>query len=310
MIAAAPSPAPGPALVADAAAGAAPGAIQGGRGWRARPGLMVSGALAFCALVYLWPMLALVGWAFHDQTSGWSLAQLARVAGDEDYHYAFVTTFRIAVTTTLVSALIGYPYAYLMASSGPRLAALLGAAVMIPFWTSILARSLAWMILLGRKGVINEWLVGLGLIERPLAMLFNSLGVQIGMVHVLLPFMVLPIWAILSRLDATLPRAARSLGASPARAFWNVTFPLSLPGLAAGVALVFMSAIGFYVTPALLGGPSDLTIASLIEMVVRDLLDWPFGAILSLTLLACVAAVFAIGALVAGAGRLTGTERA
>ena len=285
-------------------------AAMGGRAWRARPGLMVAGALGFCLLVYLWPMLLLGFWAFHDPKQGWTLAQLARVAGDEDYHAAFVTTFRIAAVTTLVSALVGYPYAYLMATSGPRRAALLAAAVMLPFWTSILARSLAWMILLGRRGIINQWLVGLGLVDRPLALLFNSIGVQIGMVHVLLPFMVLPIWAVLARLDATLPRAARSLGASSARAFWHVTFPLSLPGLIAGITLVFMSAIGFYITPALLGGPADLTIASLIEMVVRDLLDWPFGAILSLTLLACVGVVFAVGAVVAGAGRLTGMDRA
>ncbi len=288
----------------------AAGPVAGWHGWRARPGLMVAGALLFCALVYLWPMLSLVGWAFHDAKQGWTLDQLLRVAGDEDYHVAFVTTFRIALTTTLVCAVLGYPYAYLVATRGPRLAALLATAVMVPFWTSILARSLAWMILLGRRGVSNQWLVGMGLVDRPVPMLFNSLGVQIGMVHVLLPFMVLPVWAILSRLDSTLPRAARSLGARPARAFWHITLPLSLPGLFAGMTLVFMSAIGFYITPALLGGPSDLTIASLIEMVVRDLLDWPFGAILSLTLLACVGVVFAVGAVVAGAGRLTGMDRA
>ncbi len=279
-----------------------------GRAWRARPGLMVVGALIFCAIVYLGPMLSLIGWAFRDPQTGWSLTQLWRVVGDDAYQLAFLTTFRISATTTLVCIVIGYPYAYLMATSSPRLAALLVAAVMIPFWTSVLARSLAWMILLGRKGIINEWLVAAGVIERPVALLFNSIGVQIGMVHVLLPFMVLPIWAVLSRLDASLPRAARSLGASPARAFLHVTLPLSLPGLAAGATLVFMLAIGFYITPALLGGPNDLTIASLIEMEVRDLLDWPFGAMLSLVLLALVAAVFALGAIFAGARRIAGVE--
>lgn len=282
--------------------------IPTARAWRARPGLMVAGALAFCAIVYLGPMLSLFSWAFRDPQTGWSLTQLWRVIGDDAYHLAFLTTFKIAATTTLVCVLIGYPYAYLMATSSPRLAALLAAAVMIPFWTSVLARSLAWMILLGRKGIVNEWLVGLGVVERPVALLFNSIGVQIGMVHVLLPFMVLPIWSILSRLDASLPKAARSLGASPTQAFLHVTLPLSLPGLAAGATLVFMFAIGFYITPALLGGPNDLTIASLIEMVVRDLLDWSFGAMLSLALLVLVAAVFAFGAVFAGAGRIAGTE--
>ena len=278
------------------------------RAWRARPGLMVTGALVFCAIVYLGPLLSLIGWAFRDPKTGWSLLQLYRVATDDAYHLAFLVTFRIAAVSTLICVLIGYPYAYLMATSGPRLATLLAAAVMIPFWSSVLARSLAWMILLGRKGVINEWLIATGLIERPLALLFNSIGVQIGMVHVLLPFMVLPIWAVLARLDARLPRAARSLGASPTQAFLHVTLPLSLPGLAAGATLVFMFAIGFYVTPALLGGPDDLTIASLIEMEVRDLLDWPFGAMLSLALLALVGAIFAVGAVFAGARRLAGME--
>jgi putative spermidine/putrescine transport system permease protein len=283
-------------------------AAPAGRAWRARPGLMVVGALIFCAIVYLGPMLSLIGWAFRDPQTGWSLTQLWRVVGDDAYQLAFLTTFRISATTTLVCIVIGYPYAYLMATSSPQLAALLVAAVMIPFWTSVLARSLAWMILLGRKGIINEWLAAAGAIERPIPLLFNSIGVQIGMVHVLLPFMVLPIWAVLSRLDASLPRAARSLGASPARAFLHVTLPLSLPGLAAGATLVFMLAIGFYITPALLGGPNDLTIASLIEMEVRDLLDWPFGAMLSLVLLALVAAVFALGAIFAGARRIAGAE--
>ena len=290
------------------AASAVP-SVKAARAWRARPGLMIAGALAFCAIVYLLPMLSLFGWAFQGPAgSGASLAQLSRLIGDDTYHYAFFTTFKIAAITTLICALIGYPYAYLMATTGPRLAMLLTAAVMIPFWTSVLARSLAWMILLGRKGIVNEWLTGWGLLERPAALLFNSIGVQIGMVHVLLPFMVLPIWSILSRLDPGLPRAARSLGASPAAAFIHVTLPLSLPGLAAGATLVFMFAIGFYITPALLGGPNDLTIASLIEMVVRDLLDWPFGAMLSLALLGLVALVFACGAAFAGAGRIAGME--
>lgn len=195
-----------------------------------------------------------------------------------------------------------------MATTGPRARALIATAVMVPFWTSVLARSLAWVILLGRRGVLNEWLLSLGAIEQPLPLLFNSLGVQIGMVHVLLPFMILPIWSVLARLDPALPLAARSLGATPARAFLHVVLPLSMPGLVAGMTLVFMLAVGFYITPALLGGPNDLTIAMLIEMVVRDLLDWSFGAVLSLVLLAAVGAIFALGAVIAGAERITGSE--
>jgi putative spermidine/putrescine transport system permease protein len=278
------------------------------RPWRARPEVFALGALLFCIAVYLIPILLLGVWAFRDRAGSFTLAHLFRLAGDEAYHHSFFITFRTATVTTLVCVLLGYPLAYLMATAGPRARALLFTAVMIPFWTSVLARSLAWVILLGRRGVVNEWLVATGLVHQPLPLLFNSFGVQIGMVHVLLPFMILPIWAVLARLDPALPLAARSLGASPGRAFLYVVLPQSLPGLAAGMTLVFMLAVGFYITPALLGGPNDLTIVSLIEMVVRDLLDWSFGAVLSLTLLAFVGLIFAIGATVAGTERLTGAE--
>src|SRR5262245_9069100 len=267
---------------------------------------MILGAVAFLGAVYLLPMVTLIGWAFRDPKGGFTFAQAMRLLSEGAYHTAFITTFRTAITTTLVCALIGYPLAYLMATASPRARTLLMAGVMIPFWTSVLARSLAWIILLGRRGILNEWLVASGLVSAPVPLLFNSLGVQIGMVHVLLPFMILPIWAVLMQLDQALPSAARSLGASPARAFIHVVLPLSLPGLVAGCALVFMLAVGFYITPALLGGDRDITIASLIEMVVRDLLDWPFGAMLSLSLMALVGAVFALGALLIGADRLTG----
>lgn len=277
------------------------------RAWRARPEALALAAVLFGLVVYLIPMATLATWAFRDR-GGFTLSHVTRLIGDETYHDAFVTTFRTATITTVVCIALGYPLAYLMATTGPRARALLATAVMVPFWTSVLARSLAWVILLGRRGVLNEWLVSLGAIDQPLPLLFNSLGVQIGMVHVLLPFMILPVWSVLARLDPALPLAARSLGASPARTFLHIVLPLSMPGLAAGVTLVFMLAVGFYITPALLGGPNDLTIASLIEMVVRDLLDWSFGAVLSLALLGAVGAIFALGAVFAGVDRIAGRE--
>jgi putative spermidine/putrescine transport system permease protein len=280
----------------------------GKRAWRARPEALAFGALAFCIAVYMVPMLTLGVWAFRDRSGAFTLAHLSRLIGDEVYHDAFLTTFRTATVTTVACVILGYPLAYLMATSGHRARILLFTAVMIPFWTSVLARSLAWVILLGRRGVVNQWLVSSGITDQPVPLLFNSIGVQIGMVHVLLPFMILPIWSVLTRLDPALPLAARSLGATRGRAFFYVVLPQSLPGLAAGMTLVFMLAVGFYITPALLGGPNDLTIVSLIEMVVRDLLDWSFGALLSLTLLALVGAIFGVGAMVAGADRFTGAE--
>jgi putative spermidine/putrescine transport system permease protein len=279
------------------------------RAWRARPSLLLAGAMIFAAAVYVIPMLTLTSWAFRDPKTGFTLAQAIKLAQEPAYVTAFITTFRTAAITTLTCALLGYPLAYLMATAGNRARLILVAAVMIPFWTSVLARSLAWVILLGKRGLVNEWLLASGLISAPLPLLFNSIGVQIGMTHVLLPFMVLPIWSVLMRLDPALPRAARSLGATPARTFLEVSLPLSLPGLLAGCTLVFILAVGFYITPALLGGDRDITIAGLIEMVVRDLLDWPFGAMLSLILLAIVGAVFALGAWLVGAERLAGAEQ-
>jgi len=278
------------------------------RAWRARPRVMIAGVLGFYALVYCLPMLVLLSWAFRGGGGVWTLANLTHLLSDETYSVVFVTTFRMAAVTTMVCTIIGYPYAYLLATAGPKARTLLAAAVMIPFWTSVLARSLAWVILLGRRGVMNDWLVSMGLIDQPIQMLFNGIGVQIGMVHVLLPFMVLPVWSILARLDVGLPMAARSLGATPLKAFLHVTLPLSMPGVTAGATLVFMLAVGFYITPALLGGPGDITIATLIDTVIRDLLDWPFGATISLTLVAIVGAIFALGATIAGGGRIAGLE--
>lgn len=283
--------------------------VGGVRAWRARPGLMVIPALLFCAIVFVGPMISMATWAFRDGQGNLTLEHLRAVFGDDAYYTAFMNTFRISGWTTLLCLLIGYPYAYLMTVASRGGAALLLAGIMIPFWTSVLARSLAWVILLGRNGVVNDWLMRLGIVDQPAQLLFNSFGVLIGMVHVLLPFMILPIWAVLSRLDQRLPLAARSLGASPTRAFLHITLPLSMPGVMAGVTLVFMFATGFYITPALLGGPRDITIATLIEMAVRDLLDWSFGSMLSLVLMALVGLIFAIGAVFAGAGRILGNDR-
>jgi ABC-type spermidine/putrescine transport system permease subunit I len=152
-------------------------------------------------------------------------------------------------------------------------------------------------------------LLGAGVVDRPLPLIHNRTGVLIGMVHVLLPFMVLPIFSLLTRIDPALVRAARSLGASPARAFLSVTLPLSLPGIGAGCLLVFLSAVGFYVTPALLGGRGQITVAMLIDLLVNDLLNWGLGAALSVVLLVVVAGLFVLYAFTARDDRAFGVGR-
>jgi len=166
------------------------------------------------------------------------------------------------------------------------------------------------MVILGRRGLINQALLDWGVIDRPLVLIYNMFGVQIGMVHVLLPFMVFPLLSVMGRIDAALVTAARSLGASPRQAFLRIFFPLSLPGVSAGCVLVFLLAVGFYITPALLGGEGQVTFATLIELVVRDLLDWHFGASLGVFLVTVVGTLFALFSALLGLDRLTGEGRA
>jgi ABC-type spermidine/putrescine transport system permease subunit I len=155
----------------------------------------------------------------------------------------------------------------------------------LPFWTSVLVRSYAWMVLLGRHGVINELLIAANLTDAPLRLLNTPFAVHVAMIHILLPYMILPIASVLRQIDSAVLRAAAGLGAPPWRVFLQVVLPLSMPGVAAGVLLVFVLSLGFYITPALVGGPRDLMVSMLIAQQV-DLLNWPYAACLSVALLA------------------------
>jgi putative spermidine/putrescine transport system permease protein len=195
-------------------------------------------------------------------------------------------TFWIATLTTLVCLVVGFPFAYLMTAVPGRIAGLLLIAVLLPFWSSLLVRTFAWQVILRDTGLLNSFLMDLGLTREPLPLVRTTTGVIIGMSHILLPFMVLPIWAVLRRIDPEFSRAAANLGASPATAFRRVVLPLSLPGVLAGCLLVFVLALGFYITPALLGGPRDQMISQLIVEQVQRTLDWGFAAAMSVLLMA------------------------
>ena len=161
-------------------------------------------------------------------------------------------------------------------------------------------------MILGSNGLVNRALIALGLTSAPIKLLFNMTGVQIGMVHVLLPFMVFPLLAVMNRIDPNILRVARSLGAVPRRAFRHVFLPLSLPGIAAGCVLVFLLAVGFYITPALLGGPGQITLATMIDMEINTFLNWGFAASLGVLLLLVIGGIFAAFSALLGPGRLTG----
>jgi putative spermidine/putrescine transport system permease protein len=286
----------------------APAGPRRGRYWRSRQGLALLGALAFFLAVYLYPLIRLLAWSLFSP--GLTLEHYAKLFGQPAYLRAFRNTLEISLGVTVISLLLGYPLAYLMTTVTPRVRARLVVLVLVPFWTSVLVRTFAWMVILGKRGLINQALSAWGVIDRPLALIYNMVGVQVGMVHVLLPFMVFPLLGVMIRIDPALVAAARSLGASPRQAFLKVFLPLSLPGVSAGCVLVFLLAVGFYITPALLGGEGQVTFATLIELVVRDLLDWNFGAALSVFLLAIVGALFVLGTTLLGLDRLTGQERA
>jgi ABC-type spermidine/putrescine transport system permease subunit I len=174
----------------------------------------------------------------------------------------------------------------------PGAAKLTLVVVLLPFWTSVLVRSYAWMVLLGRHGLINEALRSLDLIDAPLRLLNTSLAVHVAMIHILLPYMILPIASVLRQIDPALSRAAAGLGATPSGVFRQVVLPLSMPGVAAGVLLVFVLSLGFYITPMLVGGPRDMLLSMLIAQQV-DLINWPYAACLSATLLAATLAMLA-----------------
>jgi putative spermidine/putrescine transport system permease protein len=204
-------------------------------------------------------------------------------------------TFYIATISTLVCLVIGYPYAYLMHIVPPRVAGLLLIAVLVPFWSSLLVRTFAWEVILRDTGVINSLLLSWGVIREPLALIRNTLGVILGMSQILLPFMVLPLYAVMRRIDPDYGQAAANLGASPAAAFRRVFFPLSLPGVAAGTLLVFVLALGFYITPTILGSPRETMISRFIADQIQTRLDWGLGSAMAviLTILTFIALVIA-----------------
>jgi putative spermidine/putrescine transport system permease protein len=203
-------------------------------------------------------------------------------------------TFQISATVTLFCLLLGYPLAYWLSTLGARKANLLMILVLVPFWTSILVRVAAWIVLLQREGLVNSALMGVGVIGEPLALLFNRTGVIISMVHILLPFMILPLYSVMKSVPPTYLRAAVSLGSSPLAAFFRVYVPQTWPGVGAGGLLVFILAIGYYVTPALLGGADDQMLSYYIAQYTNVDINWGMACALGAILLAATLVLYAL----------------
>lgn len=247
--------------------------------------------LIYLGVFYAYPVGAMMFRSIHEPR--WTFDNFVQIFQTGVYLQVLWLTVRIGLIVTLVSLLLGYPVAFVLARVDPAKSNLLMILVLVPFWTSILVRTYAWMVLLGQQGIINQLLLSLGVINEPVRLLNTTFAVYVAMVHVLLPFMILPLYGVMRAIDDNLLRAAQGLGARPINVFRQVVLPLSLPGVSAGCLLVFILAIGFFITPALVGGPQDLMIAVLIQQQV-DLFNWPLASALAVLLLAAALLIFAV----------------
>ena len=207
---------------------------------------------------------------------------IVQADSDEAIYVKVLTrTFGMSAVVTAVCLLLGFPLAYMMATQPPKIANTLLIFVLLPFWTSILVRVAAWIVLLQTEGLVNQALMGLGITDHPLQLVFNSTGVYIAMVHILLPFMILPLYSVMKGISPTYVRAALSLGCPPFRSFWKVYFPQALPGVGAGCLLVFILCMGYYITPALLGSPKEQMASYFVAFYTNQTINWGMAAALS-----------------------------
>ena len=230
-----------------------------------------------------------VGWLFYLSFIGsdgqFTLDHYAKMIKYKSYFRVFVTTFQVSILTTLICILLGYPLAYFLAIMPIRWAGVFMLAVLLPFWTSLLVRTYAWLVLLQKKGIINDFAISAGIWETPVKLVHNLNGTLIGMSHIMLPFLVLPLYGAMRKIKDDLMHAASNLGATPVQAFWQVYFPLSLSGLVAGSLIVFVLCLGFYVTPAVLGGGRVVMVATQITAILENQFDWGAASALGVVLL-------------------------
>ncbi len=230
-----------------------------------------------------------VGWLFYVSFVGadgqFSLENYDRMIQSSSYARIFRTTFEVSLLTTVLCILIGYPLAYFLSQLPDRLANLCLITVLLPFWTSLLVRTYAWLVLLQKKGLVNDAAIALGLWDEPVKFVHNLTGTLIGMVHIMLPFLILPVYGAMKAVDRDYVMAAANLGAGPKRAFWTVFFPLTTPGLFAGALMVFILCLGFFVTPAVLGGGKVIMVSMKIVSNIELFVNWGAASALGVVLL-------------------------
>lgn len=266
---------------------------------RLRPALP---ALIFLFVFMVVPLSSLLLLSVTKPETG--LGNYISLLGDATYARVLLNTFIIAALVTLVTLVIAYPVAWLLAILPSRVSQIFFAIILLSMWTNLLARTYGWMVLLQRTGVINRALMGMGLIDQPLPLINNLAGVTIGMTYIMLPYVILPLHATISGIDPAIMQAAAITGAKPRQIFWHVMLPLSLPGIGAGCMMVFVMALGYYVTPALLGGTSNMMLAEMIAQQVQSLLNWGLGSAAAFILLAVTLVFYAIYVRAIGLGRV------
>jgi putative spermidine/putrescine transport system permease protein len=260
------------------------------RDWRSLR--LLTPALLLLVIFFLLPVLSLLLRSVLEPTPG--LQNYTQLLGSTTYLRVFGNTFLVATVVTVATVAIGFPMAWLLAIAPRKVSSLLFAILLLSMWTNLLARTFAWMVLLQATGPINRALMALGLISEPLALVNNLIGVTIGMTYIMLPFLVMPLHATLRGIDPSTLRAAAICGASRWQAFWRVLAPLAMPGVASGALMVFVMALGYFVTPALLGGPSYMMLAELIAQLVQELLNWGLAGAAAFVLLAVTLSLYAL----------------
>lgn len=254
-------------------------------------------ALIFIAI--LLPLGVMLYLSFVGDRGGFTLEHYERLWSQPVYAKVFAMTFKVSFYTTLLVALVGYPLTYFLVQLPEKTLKYVLLFILVPFWTAVLVRTYAWLVLLQYNGLVNKALIGMGLIDEPLQLAHNMTGALIGMVHIMIPFMVLPLYASMRAIDQNLVAAACNLGAKPSKAFWDVFFPLSLPGFLSGILLVFVMCLGFYTTPAVLGGGQVIMAAMRIDANVRLYSSWGAASSLGIVLLAITLALLAIATVLA-----------
>jgi putative spermidine/putrescine transport system permease protein len=261
-----------------------------------RPGLgwwlLILPALALLLVFYVAPILQVLAISVTEPEPG--LGNYERILTSASVQRVMLTTLRICLITTVLALLLGYAIAYAITLAGPRARGWWILAVLVPLWISVLVRAFAWVTLLRRQGLVNTTLMNAGVISEPLPLVWNEFGIVVGMVHYMVPFAVLPMLASMREIDPRLLAAARGLGATRGQVFRSVFLPLSLPGVIAAAVLVFIFSLGFYITPAILGGGKTLMVAEWISLQILDLIRWGLGTMMATVLVVAIIATLAI----------------